>query len=149
MVGKMKILNHLKIFMAVMLAACSLTIVAQSPIAVRGELLNCNNPVGYYNYRFTIKNVGHAALAGNWQFYFTQFPREVRLVAQPALKLEEVNPGYYCLSPTAAYKSLASGDTLVANVMMRGQFVGISYQPEGAHVVLNGDMKHPIAVTID
>lgn len=135
------------LFAATMLAA--LTLAAQAPIAVRWTMGTNGAEKGYYSSRFTITNVSGHDLAPSWQFFFNQFSRSFKLPPQCAVDMEEISTTYYRITPNARCRTLAPGDTIVVDMLMKGTYVNVSYSPMGGHVVLNGDMAHPIAVNIE
>ena len=126
----------------------TLTLSAQSPIAVEWQMGQNNTAANNYSSRFVIKNVSHQPLSADWQFFFNQFSRSVKLPAGCPVDIDEVSTTYYRVKPNANYKTLAAGDSLVVDMVMGGSLVNKCYRPAGGHVVLGGDMAHPIAVNI-
>ena len=131
------------------LVLVALSMSSQSPISVDWRMGQNNTSEGNYSSRFVVKNVSKQPLGDNWQFFFNQFSRSVTLPASCPVDIEEVSTTYYRMKPNANYKSLAAGDSLVIDVVMGGALVNKNYMPAGGHVVLNGDMAHPIAVNIN
>ena len=131
---------------ACLLAA--LTMSAQSPIAVAWQMGQNNTAANNYSSRFVIKNVSGKQLDADWQFFFNQFSRSVTLPTGCPVDVEEISTTYYRVKPNANYKPIAAGDSLVIDLVMGGALVNKNYMPGGGHVVLNGDMAHPIAVNI-
>ena len=131
------------------LAIVALTMSAQSPIAVDWHMGQNNTADNNYSSRFVIKNVSKQPLAADWQFFFNQFSRRVTLPAGSPVDVEEISTTYYRIRPNANYKTLAAGDSLVVEMVMGGAFINKNYGPAGGHVVMNGDMTHPIAVKIN
>ena len=131
--------------------ACLLTALmmsAQSPIAVNWQMGQNNTAANNYSSRFVIKNVSKQPLAADWQFFFNQFSRSVTLPAGCPVDIEEISTTYYRMKPNANYKVLAPGDSLVIDVVMGGTMVNKNYMPAGGHVVLGGDMAHPVTTPI-
>ena len=131
---------------------CALTafaLSAQSPIAVNWTMGQNNTAANNFSSRFVIKNISNQPLAADWQFFFNQFSRSVTLPAGCPVDLEEVSTTYYRIKPNANYKPLAAGDSLVIDVVMGGALINKNYMPDGGHVVLNGELTRPIAVTIN
>lgn len=139
-------LRHL--ITAVAVTACAAMTAATSPIAVRWEMGRNDAQPGQYSSRFVIKNVSDSVLEGDWLFFFNQFTRTVTLPADCPVDVKLVRATYYTLTPNARYKPLAAGDSLVVEMLMRGTFFNRCYAPMGGHVVLHGDMAHPLAVEI-
>ena len=131
------------------LVLVALSMSSQSPISVDWRMGQNNTSEGNYSSRFVVKNVSKQPLGDNWQFFFNQFSRSVTLPASCPVDIEEVSTTYYRMKPNTNYKSLAAGDSLVIDVVMGGALVNKNYMPAGGHVVLNGDMAHPIAVKIN
>ncbi len=122
---------------------------AQSPISVRWEMGRNGAEKGWYSSRFVIKNVSGEALRGNWQFYFNQFSRALKLPADAKVDIKEVSTTYYQVTPNIRYRQLEPGDTLCVDMLMRGTMVNVCYAPQGGHVVPDGDTKKPLAVKIE
>ena len=138
---------HLLTTMA--LAAAALTMSAQSPIAVDWHMGQNNTAANNYSSRFVIKNVSKQPLAADWAFFFNQLSRTVTLPAGCPVDIAEVSTTYYRITPNANYKPLAAGDSLVVEMVMSGAFLNKGYCPAGGHVVMGGDMAHPMAVNIN
>lgn len=139
-----------KILSMISAATVALTTFAQSaPISVRWEMLRNGAEKGYYSSRFVIKNVSQQPLADNWQFYFNQFSRKLKLADTLPVDIKEVSTTYYQVTPNSRYRTLAPGDSMVVDMLMRGTMVNISYVPMGGHVVMNGNTQAPQAVKID
>ena len=132
--------------LACLLAA--MTMSAQSPIAVDWHMGQNNTSANNYNSRFVIKNISKQPLGDNWQFFFNQFSRQVTVPAGCPVDIEEVSTPYYRVKPNGNYKPIAAGDSLVVEMVMGGAVINKCYMPAGGHVVMDGDMAHPIAVNI-
>lgn len=141
-------MKKIKFLAFLSMAVTALAAVAQSPIAVDWEMGQNNTADNNYSSRFVIKNVSKQSLDNDWEFFFNQFSRSVTLPAGCPVDIEEVSTSYYRVKPNANYKPLAVGDTLVVNMVMGGAFLNKNYGPAGGHVVMNGDMSHPVAVPI-
>ena len=142
----------MKKFKFLMIMSCVLTALsmgAQSPITVDWHMGQNNTAENNYSSRFVIKNVSRQALGSDWQFFFNQFSRRVTLPAGCPVDIEEVSTTYYRIKPNANYKAIAAGDSLVIDMVMGGAVINKCYMPAGGHVVMNGDMAHPIAVNIN
>jgi len=131
-----------------MLLAFATTSAATSPLAARWTMGTNNAQPGYYSSRFVLTNVTADTLGRDWQFFFNQFSRALVLPDDCPVDMEEVSTSYYRITPNARYRNLASGDSLVIDVLMRGTMVNICYVPQGGHMVLGGDLRHPIASPI-
>ena len=132
--------------LACLLAA--MTMSAQSPIAVDWHMGQNNTSANNYNSRFVIKNISKQPLGDNWQFFFNQFSRQVTVPAGCPVDIEKVSTTYYRVKPNGNYKPIAAGDSLVVEMVMGGAVINKCYMPAGGHVVMDGDMAHPIAVNI-
>lgn len=138
-----------KILSIISTATVALTTLAQNaPISVRWEMLRNDAEKGYYSSRFVIKNVGQAPLADNWQFYFNQFSRKLKLSDTLPVDIKEVSTTYYQMTPNNRYRTLAPGDSMVVDMLMRGTMVNICYVPMGGHMVMDGDTGKPLGVDI-
>ena len=127
----------------------AMTMSAQSPIAVDWHMGLNNTAANNYSSRFVIKNISKQPLGNDWQFFFNQFSRKVTVPAGCPVDVEEVSTTYYRVKPNANYKTLAAGDSLVVEMVMGGAVINKCYMPAGGHVVMGGDMAHPIAVNIN
>ena len=132
-----------------LLAGCALLTAAQSPVAVRWEMGTNDAEPGWYSSRFVIKNTSGKVLEREWVLFFNQFSRTVKLPDASPVDVEEVSTTYYRVAPNDRYKALAAGDSLVVDLLMRGTFVNYCYRPQGAHLVMGGDMAHPVAVDME
>lgn len=133
--------------LACLLAAVTMS--AQSPIAVDWHMGQNNTSTNNYSSRFVIKNISNQPLGDNWQFFFNQFSRQVTVAAGCPVDIEEVSTTYYRVKPNGNYKPIAAGDSLVVEMVMGGAVINKCYMPAGGHVVMGGDMTHPIAVNIN
>ena len=129
-------------------ALMALPTLAQSPLSVRWEMGQNEAEKGYYSSRFVLKNVSNDTLRNNWEFFFNQFSRALKLPAGCPVDIKEESTTYYHMKPNAAYKPLKPGDSLVVDLLMRGTMVNICYVPQGGHVVLDGAMNKPLGVKI-
>ena len=141
-------MKKLKLWTILAMAVTALTMSAQSPIAVDWHMGQNNTAAGNYSSRFVIKNISNQPLNGDWQFFFNQFSRAVTLPAGCPVDIEEVSTTYYRVKPNGNYRTLAAGDSIVVDMVMGGTLVNRNYIPGGGHVVLNGDMAHPLPVNI-
>ncbi len=142
-------MKKFKLLTSLTLAAAALTMSAQSPIAVDWHMGQNNAAANNYSSRFVIKNVSKQTLNDDWQFFFNQFSRSVALPAGCPVDVEEISTTYYRLKPNANYKALAAGDSLVIEMVMGGAVINKCYMPAGGHVVMGGDMAHPMTVNIN
>jgi len=131
-----------------LMAAMAVQAWAQAPVEVRWEMGQNEAEKGYYSSRFVIKNVSQDPLANNWQLYFNQFSRSLKMPETSVVDIKEVSTTYYQITPNVRYKDIAPGDSIVVDMLMRGTMVNISYRPAGTHLVLDGDTRHPIAVNL-
>ena len=132
-----------------LMAVIAIQAVAQSPVAVRWEMGQNEAEKGYYSSRFIIKNVSSSKLAANWQLYFNQFSRSLKLPETSPVDIKEVSTTYYQITPNVRYKEMNPGDSLMVDMLMRGTMVNISYRPAGTHLVLDSDTRHPIPVNLE
>ena len=142
-------MKRINLLTTLTLAIVALTMSAQSPIAVDWHMGQNNTAENNYSSRFVIKNVSKQPLGSDWQFFFNQFSRRVTLPAGCPVDIEEISTTYYRVRPNANYKTLAAGDSLVIDMVMGGAVINKNYMPAGGHVVMNGDMAHPIAAKIN
>ncbi len=144
----MKTLSIKAMLLAATMTITGLAATAQSPIAVRWDMGKNDAKPGYYSSRFVITNISGKPLEDNWMFFFNQFSRKLELSPSCPVDIKEISTTYYQVKPSEHYATLAPGDSLVIDMMMKGKFVNLWYAPNGGHVVLNGDTHHPIAAPI-
>ncbi len=137
------------ITMLSLVAGCILLAVAQSPVTVRWEMGQNDAEQGWYSSRLVIRNTSANTLDAEWQLFFNQFSRMVKLPEQSPVDVEEVSTTYYRVAPNVRYTPLAAGDSLVVDLLMRGTMVNYCYRPQGAHLVMGGDLAHPVAVDME
>ena len=142
-------MKKIKLLTLLLSAVAALTASAQPPIAVDWHMGQNNAAAGNYSSRFVIKNISKQPLGNDWQFFFNQFSRRVTVPAGCPVDIEEVSTTYYRIRPNAGYKAIAAGDSLVVDMVMGGAVINKCYMPAGGHVVMGGDMSHPIAVDIN
>lgn len=65
---------------------------------------------------------------------FNQFARDMRTV-DPAFKLVEIVPGYYCVDSDLFH---SGADSVVVDIETAGSLRSICYTPEGVHIVRDG-----------
>lgn len=145
----MKISKKAKALAAAAIVAVSASAsTGTAPVAVRWVMGQNGAEKGYYSSRFVIKNTSGHQLDANWQFFFNQFSRRVKLPDGCPVDVDEVSTTYYRVKPNGLYRAIPAGDSIVVDLLMRGTMVNVSYIPMGGHVVLNGDLSHPLPVTI-
>ena len=137
------------LLLAAIMSITAFGAIAQSPISVRWDMGKNDAKPGFYSSKFVIKNVSGNSLESNWMFFFNQFSRRLELDPTCPVDIEEISTTYYQVKPNERYSTLAAGDSLVIDMMMKGKFVNLWYAPAGGHLVLNGDTKNPIAVIIE
>jgi hexosaminidase len=145
----MKRQNINRLLVAAIMTMAAISMIAQAPISVRWDMGQNDAKPGYYSSRFVIKNIGGKPLESNWMFFFNQFSRKLELDTSCPVDVKEISTTYYQVKPNDRYTTLAAGDSLVVDLMMKGKFVNLWYAPSGGHVVLDGDTKHPIAIKIE
>lgn len=145
----MKTLSIKHVLLVAAVAISTLGINAQSPIAVRWDMGQNDAKPGFYSSKLVIKNVSGRPLENNWMFFFNQFSRALELPSTCPVDIKEISTTYYQVKPNERYANIAAGDSLVIDMMMKGKFVNLWYAPNGGHVVLDGDTKHPMAVKIE
>ena len=115
----------------VVVATGVMAMAQQSPIAVKWEMIDNKAGDGFYSCRFVVKNVSTAPLQRDWTFYFNQFSRKVETSKTCPVDIKEISTTYYRVVPNSHYKTLAPGDTMVVDMLMRGNMVNICYVPQG------------------
>lgn len=102
---------------------------------------------GIYENQFVIRNTSDKPLEGNFTLYYSQLPRGINSVESPEMNIEKVNANYFKMTPTAQFKPIQPGDSLVVKFTTGGYTFNISNEPEGAYVVIDG--QQPMAVKLE
>lgn len=76
---------------APLLAGCGTSDKPEAPVSLTWEMGTGNAEPGYYENSFVLKNISGAPLPRNWTIYYSQLPRNVKQVGNPAVKVEPVN----------------------------------------------------------
>lgn len=119
------------------------------PLAIVWEMGNNNPQKGTYSNRFILKNTSGGKLGHNWAVYYNQITRPVLRVENPGIKVEEVKPNLFRISPTALYQPLAMGDTLAVSFVCKGYLQKESHAPEAAYFVETENGKELPPVDLD
>lgn len=136
------------VIILVVMSLANALVMAQPPVSVYWEMGRNEVEPGWYSSQFVITNISGATLDREWQLFFNQFSRTVKLPADCPLDIEEVSTTYYRMMPNTRYVPLAAGDSIVLDVLMRGTMVNYCYRPQGAHIVINGDLEHPQPIAL-
>ena len=80
---------------APLLAGCGTSDKPEAPVSLTWEMGTGNAEPGYYENSFVLKNISGAPLPRNWTIYYSQFPRNVKQVGNPAVKVEPVNGNFF------------------------------------------------------
>lgn len=124
------------------LALLALALPLQAQVRMDYEKVSQAN--GEFTSRFVLHNQTGQPLDGDWTIYFTQLPVYPHGVSTPQLDIQPILANYFKLSPTAAWKPLADGDSLVFSATFGGDLSRESYVPEGMFWV--GKDGKPVAV---
>lgn len=116
------------------------TAASTSPVAVKWQMIE--NQKGHYLSAFTITNTSDATLDAGWAFYYNKMSTRVTSIdGQPLSVKAIINNNYCCLTPNAAYRPLAPGESVTAQILTSGAFRYICDRPDGGHIVLAGTGK--------
>lgn len=115
------------------LALLALAMPLQAQVRMDYEKLSQEN--GKFTSRFVLHNQTGEPLDADWNIYFSQLPMYPQQVSTPQLAFHTVLANYFRLSPTEAWKPLASGDSLVFSATFGGDLCRESYVPEGMFIV--------------
>lgn len=124
------------------LALLALAMPLQAQVRMDYEKLSQEN--GKFTSRFVLHNQTGEPLDADWNIYFSQLPMYPQQVSTPQLAFHTVLANYFRLSPTEAWKPLASGDSLVFSATFGGDLCRESYVPEGMFIV--GKNGKPVPV---
>ena len=93
---------------APLLAGCGTSDKPEAPVSLTWEMGTGNAEPGYYENSFVLKNISGAPLPRNWTIYYSQLPRNVKQVGNPAVKVEPVNGNFFKMYPTESFNSVGS-----------------------------------------
>lgn len=123
----------------------------KAPVALTWEMGASDIEPGYYENSFVLKNISEAPLAQGWTIYYSQLPRNVRQVGNPAVRVEAVNGNFFKMSPTENFAPLAPGDSMRITFRCSYKLDRNSHAPEGTYWVATVDGKEgsPLPVTLN
>lgn len=123
---------------------------SNAPISVKWVMGHNEAIPNYHSAKFVIKNISDSTLNGNWDFYFNNFARDVKVTADNGLSINQFFPSYFRISPTQKGNVLLPGDSLVLNYFMHWPMRNISYKPDGGHFIFRDNEKkiYPIDIEI-
>ena len=136
---------------APLLAGCGTSDKPEAPVSLTWEMGTGNAEPGYYENSFVLKNISGAPLPRNWTIYYSQLPRNVKQVGNPAVKVEPVNGNFFKMYPTESFTPLASGDSMRITFLCSYKIDRNSHAPEGTYWVATADGKEssPLPVTLN
>lgn len=136
---------------AIIFTMCLLPVLsfASGHVKVRWEMGKEGMVNGNYTAQLTITNVSDDILDHNWQFYFNQVSRHVKVPQNSKVDLKEVAAAYFQICPNEKYEPLAPGESFVVDMAMPGPYMNVSYTAMGGVFVPDSDMSHAIAVKIE
>ena len=127
------------------LSACSPTAADKAPVALAWQDEGYNDNTGTYDNTFVIKNISRKDLAGNWDIYYSQLPRDIKHIQNDDVDIEAINANYFRISPTDKFRALAPGvDTIFLTTNLKYSYLSSSTVKEIAF--FGGDISgfvHP------
>lgn len=136
---------------APLLAGCGTSDKPEAPVSLTWEMGTGNAEPGYYENSFVLKNISGAPLPRNWTIYYSQLPRNVKQIGNPAVKVEPVNGNFFKMYPTESFTPLAPGDSMRITFLCSYKIDRNSHAPEGTYWVATADGKEssPLPVTLN
>ena len=136
---------------APLLAGCGTSDKPEAPVSLTWEMGTSNVEPGYYENSFVLKNISGAPLPRNWTIYYSQLPRNVKQVGNPAVRVESVNGNFFKMYPTESFTPLAPGDSMRVTFLCSYKIDRNSHAPEGTYWVATADGKEssPLPVTLN
>ncbi|MDD2961910.1 MAG: family 20 glycosylhydrolase [Muribaculaceae bacterium] len=144
-------LLHQRYFVAMVMAIVGIMNVyaQQLPVEVTWTMGRNEAAKNMYSSSFTIKNISNAPLDANWDFYYNNFPRKMKIITEnPQITISQFRPGYNKISPTDSYKALAPGESITVEFLTLYSFRNLSYSPDGGHFVYRDRKENPLPVDI-
>ena len=123
------------------LSACSPTAADKAPVALAWQDEGYNDNTGTYDNTFVIKNISRKDLAGNWDIYYSQLPRDIKHIQNDDVDIEAINANYFRISPTDKFRALAPGDSVIVRFSVSNDTPNVSQEPEGCYWVTTVDGK--------
>lgn len=96
-----------------------------------------------------VTNISGETLGSDWAVGFNHFDNVMEPVGNPAVTIAKYPPEYFMLVPSASYKPLVPGDSVVCEFLFSGSFPGVCYYPDGEHYIANGDWRNPVAMEFE
>ena len=136
---------------APLLAGCGTSDKPEAPVSLTWEMGTSNAEPGYYENSFVLKNISGAPLPRNWTIYYSQLPRNVKQVGNPAVRVESVNGNFFKMYPTESFTPLAPGDSMRITFLCSYKIDRNSHAPEGTYWVATADGKEssPLPVALN
>ena len=136
---------------APLLAGCGTSDKPEAPVSLTWEMGTGNAEPGYYENSFVLKNISGAPLPRNWTIYYSQLPRNVKQIGNPAVKVEPVNGNFFKMYPTESFTPLAPGDSMRITFLCSYKLDRNSHAPEGTYWVATADGKEssPLPITLN
>lgn len=136
---------------APLLAGCGTSDKPEAPVSLTWEMGTSNVEPGYYENSFVLKNISGAPLPRNWTIYYSQLPRNVKQVGNPAVRVESVNGNFFKMYPTESFTPLAPGDSMRITFLCSYKIDRNSHAPEGTYWVatIDGKERSPLPVTLN
>ena len=123
------------------MAGCGAADKAEAPVSLTWEMGAGDVEPGYYENSFVLKNISDVPLTKDWTIYYSQLPRNVKQVGNPAVKVESVNGNFFKMYPTESYTPLAPGDSLRITFRASYKVDRNTTVPEGAYWVATVESK--------
>ena len=129
----MHLSRYLTIFISIVIySACSVQ-ADEAPLAVIWQDDGYNAETGYYDNTFVIKNISDRKVDGNWCIYYSQLPREIKLIDSESIRIELVNANFFRIYPTEQYKAILPYDSIQVRFSVTNNTPNISQTPEGCY----------------
>lgn len=143
-----------KIICLITLSLLSISMYCQTndapPVEIEWQMGENGIQPSVYDNKIILTNISGKQLDANWVIYFNQTTRKIIQDENVEVKVEEVKPNFFKLTPTAYYKPLAPNAKLIVPVMYRSALVKESQAPESFYFIklVNGKETQPIALNV-
>ncbi len=134
-------LGGLLLFVMTLFTGCKVSNEQKAPVALTWEMGASEIEPGYYENTFVLRNISKEPLKKDWTIYYSQLPRNVKQVGNPAVKVESVNGNFFKMSPTENFTPLAPGDSLRITFRASYKVDRNTTVPEGAYWVATVEGK--------
>lgn len=125
------------LFLTTIICSCQKVKKNDHLITLKWEMGSNNSEDGTYTNTFTLYNNSDSILDSKWAIYYNQLPRTIIQDSSAPLKIKIINGDFFCITPTAHYKKMQPGDSIVLPFVASEGLIKESHAPRGAYIIKN------------